>query len=45
MTPMLLEAILFLKMNKRFWDQGLVSEAYVMQGQRTNFPLCQTHPS
>lgn len=30
MTPMLLEAILFLKFNRRFWDQNLVSEAYAM---------------
>jgi hypothetical protein len=31
MMLMLLEAILFLKMNMCFWDQGLVLEAYVMQ--------------
>jgi hypothetical protein len=31
MTPMLLEAILFLKCNRRFWDQNLVAEAFAMQ--------------
>jgi hypothetical protein len=31
MTPMLLKALLFLKMNKCFWDQCLVLEAYIMQ--------------
>jgi hypothetical protein len=31
MTPQLLEAILFLKYNRRFWNQALVSDAYQMQ--------------
>lgn len=31
LTPYLFEAIMFLKVNRRFWDQQLVSEAYKMQ--------------
>lgn len=30
MTPLLFEALLFLKLNIRFWDESLVSDAYKM---------------